>query len=155
MPPVPAGRGAEPRHLAGRTAHRQPIAQPVGVDRRQRRARDPRASRPLAEFGAAPRSALPRPLRSQVEQPGRVVDHDPGPPAIAAHRARILVPRVRHDLFVQRAVQRRLGDHPGAQTVWRQPLALGHGELRRRRPGPQDLVDSVSGQPPLDACRRR
>ena len=47
------GRGAEPRHLAGRTAHRQPVAQPVGVNRRQRRVRDPRASRPLAGFGAS------------------------------------------------------------------------------------------------------
>jgi hypothetical protein len=46
-------RHAEPRHLAGRTADRQPVAQPVGVDRRQRLSRDPRASRPLAGLGRA------------------------------------------------------------------------------------------------------
>jgi len=45
---------AEPRHLAGRTAHRQPVAQPVGVDRCQRLARRPGSvptGRPLPRPG--------------------------------------------------------------------------------------------------------
>ena len=57
MPRNAAGtprRGAEPRHLPGRTAHRQPVAQPVGVNRRQRRMRDPRALPALGGVRAAP-----------------------------------------------------------------------------------------------------
>ena len=46
-------RCAEPPDLAGRAAHRQEIAQPVGVGERQGRVRDPRARKPLAGPGRA------------------------------------------------------------------------------------------------------
>jgi hypothetical protein len=93
-------------------------------------------------------------LPHRSKQPGRVVDHDPGTSAIAAHRTCILVSRVRHDLLVQRAVQRRLGDRPGAQPVRRELFGRGDRDLRRCRPHPQDLVDPVAGQPPLDRFGR-
>jgi len=60
------------------------------------------------------------------------------------------VPRVRHDLLVEGAIQRGFGDQPGAQPVRREALGLGNGKLRRRGAGAEDLVEPVAGQPPLD-----
>ncbi len=59
------GRLPEPRHLRSRTAHRQPGAQPVRIDR-----------------DASALRRLPR-LAHRIQQPGRVIDHDPGAPPVA------------------------------------------------------------------------
>jgi hypothetical protein len=52
------------------------------------------------------------------------------------------------------SVQRRLGDRPGAIPVRQELFGRSDRELRRCRPHPQDLVDPVAGQPPLDRAGR-
>ena len=118
MPPVPR---AAARNRA------TPPAGPLTVSRlRSQSVYRGSGSKGLSALGGSGQSPALLPFSwSQVEQPGGIVDHDPGPPAIAAHGAEVLVPRVRHDLLIQRAGERGLGDQPGAQPVRRQPLGVG------------------------------